>query len=293
MRAILMDGYGGPDVLYMGETQSPTPGPGEVLFRVTAVGVNPADAKWRSGMFKSFCPLRFPHVPGYDAAGTMEPGGTRVAAMLDSLRQGAYAEYATVAAGHVAAIPDEMGFEAAAAVPTPGLTGVQMIEEHLNVQRGQAVLITGAVGAVGRFAVYAAKRRGARVVAAVREHQREAAAALGADAVVTLGEAWDGPAFDHVADTVGGPPVAELCRHLAPGGLIFTAATTPIPADGLAAAPKFFAVHQDAARLAALLRAVAAGEIVHQVARRLPLEQAAEAHRLVEAGGRGKIVLVM
>jgi NADPH:quinone reductase len=133
MRAILMDGYGGPDVLHLGATHIPAPGPGELLIRVAAVGVNPADAKWRSGMFKSFCPLRFPHIPGYDVAGTTEPGGMRVAAMLDSLRQGAYAEYAAATAEHVAAIPDELGFEAAAAVSTPGLTGVQMIEEHLNV----------------------------------------------------------------------------------------------------------------------------------------------------------------
>src|SRR6202034_113733 len=113
----------------------------------------------------------------YDVAGVLEPDGTRVAAMLDSLRQGAYADYAVADAAQAAAIPQGLGFEAAAAVPTPGLTGVQMIEEHLNVQRGQCVLITGAVGAVGRFAVYAAKCRGARVVAAVRAHQRDGALA--------------------------------------------------------------------------------------------------------------------
>jgi NADPH:quinone reductase len=293
MRAILMNAHGGVGVLYVGDVEQPKAGPGEILIRVAAVGVNPADAKWRAGMFQSFRPLTFPHVPGYDVAGVVEPGGARVAAMLDSLRQGAYAEYAVVNAAHAAAIPDGLGFEAAAAVPTPGLTGMQMIEEHLNVQRGQCVLITGALGAVGRFAVYAAKCRGARVVAGVRAKQRDAALALGADAIVALGEAWRGADFDHVADTVGGADVATLCRHLAPGGRIMTAATTPIPAEGLAAMPTFFAVHPDGERLAALLLAVAEGEITHPVAQTLKLEKAAEAHALVEAGGHGKIVLVM
>jgi NADPH:quinone reductase len=293
MRAILMDGYGGGEVLYVGDVERPEAGADEVLVRVMAAGVNPADVKWRAGMFQAFRPLKFPHIAGYDVAGMVEPGGARVAAMLDSLQQGAYADYAVVAAEHAAAIPAGLGFEAAAAVPTPGLTGVQMIEDHLDVRHGQCVLITGAVGAVGRFAVYAAKRRGARVVAAVRANQLDAALALGADEVVALGEPWSGEAFDQVGDTVGGAEVAALCRHLAPGGRIMTAATTSIPTEGLAATPIFFAVRPDRPRLAALLQAVAAGAIALPATRNMKLEQAAEAHALVEAGGHGKIVLVM
>ncbi|MEJ0045259.1 MAG: zinc-binding dehydrogenase [Rhodospirillales bacterium] len=169
------------------------------------------------------------------------------------------------------------------------------------------MLVTGAVGAVGRFAVHAARARGALVVAAVRASQAEEARRLGGGGrggarrgggVARRGvrrweAAWHGAAFDDVADTVGGAEVAALCRHLAPGGSIVTAATTPVPAEGLGATPVFFAVHQDGARLARLLQAVAAGEIIHPVARCMKLEEAAAAHALVEAGGCGKIALVM
>ena len=113
------------------------------------------------------------------------------------------------------------------------------------------------------------------------------------DEVVALGGAdWDGEPFDHVLDTVGGAAVARLCRHLKPGGLLLTAATTPIPDKGLSATPAFFAVTpsgSDAARIAA---AVSARAIDVPIAQILPLDQAAEAQRLVDAGGQGgKIIL--
>jgi len=188
---------------------------------------------------------------------------------------------------------ETLDFAAAAAIPTPGLTGVQLIEEQLDLQPGQRVLITGATGAVGRFAMFAAKARGATVIAAVRASQREEARALGADTVLTLGEeAWDGLPFDRVADTVGGAQVAALCRHVAPDGVIRTTATTPIPPEGLPVAPAGFAVHADAGRLAALAAAVAAGEITVPIARIFPFEEVQQAHRLLEAGGLGgKVIL--
>src|SRR5271166_4458935 len=166
MKAILMDGYGGPEMLRLGETPLPVAGDGEVLIRVTAVGVNPADPKWRTGMFKAFAPLTFPHVPGYDVAGVVEQApaggpvakGTRVAAMLHAFRQGAYAEYAVMSAAEVGVLPEELSDQAAAAIPTPGLTGVQLVEEHLDVQPGQTVLITGAV----RWALRPSRGKSAR-----------------------------------------------------------------------------------------------------------------------------------
>ena len=300
MRVVMFDHYGGPEVLYLGSRDKPAPGPGEVLIRVERIGVNPADAKWRGGMFASFAPLRFPHVGGYDVAGVIEqsndprlPPGARVAAMLDPFSQGGYAEFVATEAARVAPIPEGLGFAEAAAAPTPGLTGVQAVEEQIEAQAGDTILVTGATGFVGRFAVHAAKRRGARIVAAVREKQRAEANRIGADEVVVLGgENWSGPPFDHVIDTVGGQAIAALCRRLKPGGQIRTAATTPIPHEGLPAEPVFFAVHPDASRLAALLEAVAAGEVEIGIERELPLECAGEAHRLVETGGlRGKIVL--
>jgi NADPH:quinone reductase-like Zn-dependent oxidoreductase len=298
MKAMLIDGYGGVDMLRPGEADLPVPAAGEILIRIESIGVNPADGKWRSGMFAQMVPLGFPHILGYDVAGIVEagdgiPAGTRVAAMLDAMKQGAYAGYACSAARGVAIVPESLDPDVAAAVPTPGLTGVQMIEEQLDVRPGDRVLITGAVGAVGRFALHAAHERGCEIVAAVRASHRAEALSLGADTVLILGEdAWVGAPFDAVADTLGGAEVAALCRHVKPGGLIRTVATTPIPAEGLPTVPEFFGVRSDGARLAALLRAVARGEIPVPVARTLPLEQAAEAQRALEAGGvGGKIVL--
>jgi NADPH:quinone reductase-like Zn-dependent oxidoreductase len=299
MKAVLIDAYGGPEKLRIGECEKPVPGEGEILIRVAAVGVNPADGKWRAGMFASMVPLSFPHITGYDVAGTVEAGGdlapgTRVVALLPALRQGGYAEWAAAPIEGVAPIPDAMGFATAAAIPTPGLTGAQLIEEQLDVQPGHRVLVTGVTGAVGRFALVAAKARGAIVIAAVRTSQREDACALGADFVLTLGgEDWEGPPFDRIADTVGGTQVAALCRHIAPNGVIRTASTTPIPSEGLPVKPSAFAVHADPDRLAALVAAVAAGKIAVPIVHILPLDEARRAHCLLEAGGLGgKIILL-
>ena len=299
MRAISFSRYGGTEVLEMTEIPVPEPEAGELLIAVRAAALNPADGKWRLGMFQSFAPLPFPHVLGYDVAGTVEKGdgfapGTRVAAMLDTLTKGGYAEYAKVKASSIAAIPDDMAFATAAAIPTAGLTGLQMVETAVDAQRGQRILITGALGAVGHVAVHIARARGAHVVAGVRANQADAARTLGAAEVAVIGEDWTGAPFDHVIDTVGGPQVARLCRHLKAGGRIVTAATTPIDPTGLAATPEFYGVTPDGRGLARLVDAVASGALTMPVARTLPLERAAKAQAAVDAGGTGgKIVLLI
>jgi NADPH:quinone reductase-like Zn-dependent oxidoreductase len=302
MRVIQMSGYGGPDVLQLGERETPEPGPGQVRVRVQAVGVNPADWKWRAGWFKDMIPFSFPHVPGYDAAGVVDAvgegvsgfaKGDRVVTMTAPDKQGAYAELVVAAADATAKIPANLDFATAAALPTPGLTGVQLVEEMLKPKAGETVLVTGAVGGCGRFSLHAAKKLGARVVAAVRASAAAEARALGADEVITLdGGEWTGAPFDAVADTVGGPAVAKLCRHVKPGGLIGTVSTTPIDPAGLPSQPAFFAYHADAARLAELAEVAARGELPVPVATRLPFAEAGKAQQLVEAGGQGgKVVL--
>lgn len=302
MKVIEFQEYGSPGVLRLAEREKPQAGEGMALVRVRAAGVNPADIKWRAGMFKAHVPLSFPHVPGYDIAGVVAaigPGssqfaiGQRVFAMLNSYSMGGYAEFAVVPENILASMSDGLDFAAAAALPTAALTGVQMIETQIDARRGDVILVTGACGAVGRFSVFAALERGAVVVAAVRAEQREAALRLGASSVIALGEEdWTGEPFGHVADTVGGPAVAALCQHLTPGGLIRTVSTTPIDPAGLPAEPVFFQVHPDATQLAVIGAAVATGKAAMPIARQLPLAEAAEAHRLVEQGGLGgKIVL--
>jgi NADPH:quinone reductase len=302
MIVVECDEYGGPDVLHVAERPVPKAEPGTVRVRVHAAAVNPADVKLRQGMFDSVAPLNFPQVLGYDIAGTVDelgPGvtgffaGERVFAMLNMLQRGAYAEYVLVPAGDLVLIPENLDFATAVSIPTGGLTGHQMIEEYAKPKAGECVLITGATGSVGRFAMLAAKKRGAHIVAAVRENQAAEASTLGAAELLILGAGnWQGPDFKYVIDTVGGADVAKLCRHLAPGGGIFTAATTPIEGADLPTAPIFVIVHNEPAQLHALAEAAASGALPVPVAKRLPLAQAAEAHRLVEAGGNaGKIVL--
>jgi NADPH:quinone reductase-like Zn-dependent oxidoreductase len=298
MRAIQFDRYGAPDELHLTEVDTPKPGPGQIQVRVAAIGVNPADFKWRQGMFRERVPVQLPHVVGYDVAGVVTALGPGVALfqvpdrVVASVRS-AYAEFAIANEQAVARIPAGFDFAAAAALPCAALTGVQLIEDGIKPRKGQTVLITGATGAVGRFAVHAALALGARIVAAVRPAYFDEARELGAHEVTSL-EDDDSKtlAFEHVADTVGGPAVARLCRRQTPGGLIMTVSTTPIDPKGLAATPTFFAYHPDGTRLDRILKEVAAGVITMPIARRLPLASAAEAHRLMEKGGlRGKIIL--
>jgi NADPH:quinone reductase-like Zn-dependent oxidoreductase len=250
------------------------------------------------GMFAQWVPLTFPYVPGYDVAGSIESAtsfaaGARVLAMLDNRKGGGYAGFAVVAEEAIALLPDGLDFERAATLPTAGLTGVQVINEHVVPRNGDRILITGATGAVGRFALHAAKAAGAYVIAAVREGQRSLALPSGADEVLVLGEALsEQSAWDHVVDTVGGAAVTPLCRNLRPGGKIKTLATTPIPSGGLSSLPEFITVHTDAVQLAGIARTVADGKISIPIAFRLPLADARKAHCLMEAGGvGGKIIL--
>jgi NADPH:quinone reductase len=299
MRVMQFDRYGTPDVLHLAEVDIPTAGAGQIQIQVAAIGVNPADFKWRQGLFRERVPIKLPHVVGYDVAGIVSAVGPGAASfrikdrVVASVRSG-YAEFAIANEKACARLPDGFDFVTAASLPCAALTGVQMIEDAVHPRGAQKILITGATGAVGRFAVHAAVDLGAHVIAAVRPKYFEEAKGLGANEVTSLeDDERRGLSFDHVADTVGGPAVAKLCRSLASGGSIITVSTTPIDPAGLSAIPTFFAYNTQGSRLQRILEEVAAGKIDMPIARRLPMTSAAEAHRLMESGGlRGKIILL-
>lgn len=299
MKAVQFEEHGPPEVLKLVELDPPMAAAGQIQIRVTAIGVNPADYKWRNGFSLRYYPLPLPHVPGYDVAGTVSAVGDGVTALRVGDRvfatvNGAYAEYAVADAAHCAVIPDTVDDAQAAALPCPALTGVEMVEEGVAPLGGQTVLVTGATGGVGRFAAWAAKGLGCRVIVAVRDAYADEARALGFDEVVGFDDPLpDDLRFDHVADTVGGAAVGRLCRNLKPGGKIITVATTPIEGEGLPAEPKIFGYHGDGERLARIVNAIATGEMKMPVSRTLALAHAAEAHRLVEDGGvRGRVILM-
>lgn len=297
MKAVGFNTYGSAEVLQVMEVARPAPGVGEVAIAVAAIGVNPADFKWRSGAIGTDYPL--PMIVGYDVAGVVDSLGQGVTTLergdrvVATVNQG-YAEVAIAKAQDCAKLPDDMDFDQAAALPCAAQTGEQLIEEAILPARDQTVLITGATGGVGRFALKAARDMGIRVIAAVRPEYIDEARAYGADATVALGSENDiaGMTFHHVADTVGGAAVARMARHMQPGGKICTVATLPIPHEGLPAEPQFMFYHADGERLRRIVDDVASARMTMPVSHRFALSNAAEAHRLLEAGGlRGRIVL--
>ena len=170
MKAVVMNEYGGPEVLSFGDYPDPSPGSGEVLVRVAAASVNPIDLLQRSGGTKSFFPVEFPGVIGWDVSGTV----IKLGAGVDKLVVGdrvfgwafhTYAELCAIKANLLAKVPDGLDLVEAAALPLVTLTGSQLISVASGVKSGQTVLVSGATGSVGRAAVYTAKDKGARVIA--------------------------------------------------------------------------------------------------------------------------------
>ena len=306
MRVMQFDKYGPPEVFYAAEVERPRAGAGEVLIEIKAIGTNPADTYGRYGKYAQRGAVQFPRIVGFDVAGIVAAVGDgvedfrigdRIAA---TTRTGAYATYAVALTKHCAKLPYGFAFDAAAALPCAGLTGVQLIEEGLpKLKAGQTVLVSGATGSVGRFALYAARAKGAKVIAAVRPAYADEARALGAEtAISTDGDLPANFRVDHMADTIGGKVAAKLCPAIAPGGTLITSTTSPaggpgIDPEGLPIKPVRLQYHPDGQRLAQLISDVNDGKVVMPIAKRLPLTDAAEAHRLIEKGGSGgKIILI-
>lgn len=300
MKAIELHGYGDVDQLVYEDAETPVPGPGEVLVKTSAAGINPVDWKIRRGYMARVVPLELPTILGRDLAGVVAangPGaslfspGDRVMAFASH----AYAEYVVVKESVLSRIPPELSDEQAAALPLVLLTGAQLIERGIAPQRGQTILITGAVGSVGRTAVYVAKGLGARVLAGVRESQRDEAASLGVDGVVAIDRDDEVAALaevDAIADTVGGAVIAKLLPKIKRGGAVASVLGAPTVGDRSDLRVKAIVSHPDPAQLDRLTREVAAGRLIMPIRRTLKFADVREAHRVAEKGGHGKVVMV-
>lgn len=298
MRAVLLTGYGGVDRLELSDAPEPVAAAGELKVRMTASSVNPIDVKLRSGALRQWVPLELPAILGRDACGEVVAvgPGTRafqIGARVLGLVNRAYAEFVVAREEAWAELPGSLDPVDAAALPLVVLTGTQLIEEAVRPRPGEVVLVTGAVGSVGRAAVFAARARGAEVVAGVRRGQKDEASKLDVDVVALDDDAEleQLPRVDAIADTVGGETIAKLLRKVKAGGTIGTVLGEPLGAKELGLAVHAHLVHPDSGQLAALAQAVAQAELVIPIAQRLPLSQIREAHTLAEKGAGGKIVL--
>jgi len=300
MKAIVVHQYGGPEVLKFEDYPDPVPGPGEVLIRVAAASVNPIDYKRRAGLTTDFYPLHFPALIGVDVAGTVVgtgPGvkgfsvGDRAFAMADNT----YAELCVVNAAVLAKVPDRLDLIRAAALPLATTTGNQL-SFAAGAEAGQRVMVVGAVGGVGRSAVFTAKERGAAVIAGVLKQQMDEAKTLGVDRVVATDDDTaiaNLPPLDAVADAVGGKTAEKLIARVKPGGVFASVLGAPRNAAKYPSV-KVVAVFSkfDRKTLEFMAQAVRDGKLVIPISQTLPLSKAAEAHAAAEKGGIGKTLLV-
>jgi NADPH:quinone reductase-like Zn-dependent oxidoreductase len=302
MKAVRIHEYGGPETLtYEDGVPDPVLTSDSVLIETAATSVNPIDWKIRSGARQKDFPLRLPAILGRDVSGvvgavganvrTFKPGD-RVLAMADAT----YAELVAVDAAVVAHLPDGCDLVDSAAIPLIAMTGDQLVRLAAGAKRGQSIVVTGALGSVGRAAVHASKKLGLHVIAGVRAAQLAAAAALGVDTL-----AIDDPAaiggvgmVDAIADTVGGETAAALFAKVKDGGSVGYASVLP---EGIAA--KYPAVtitrvfaRPDASKIREFADDVRDGKFLLPVSRRMALAQAGQAHALAQRGGAGKIVLI-
>src|ERR1700733_1163140 len=228
MKAVLLYSYGDPEQLRYEETAMPKYGDNEVLVKVRATSINPIDVKIRSGAAKSRFSIEFPAILGRDLSGEVAESGRSVQGFPKGMRvmalaNGTYAEYTVAKADVIAPIPDALNFEEAGALPLVTTTGAQLIERAVKPKSGQTVLVTGALGGVGRTAGHVARKHGARVLAGVRTKEKEQASKLGADGVVAIDseeEVSHLHDLDAIADTVGGSTIQRLLKTIRKGGAL-------------------------------------------------------------------------
>jgi NADPH:quinone reductase-like Zn-dependent oxidoreductase len=301
MKAVVLHQYGGPSELKLEDWPDPTPGEGEVLVRVAAASINPIDWKIRSGAAQHLFPVTFPTILGRDLSGTVRAVGPGVTGFAPgdkvfAMAWQTYAELAIVKVSELAKVPDGLDLVLAAAIPLVAITGEQLIRLGTGVQPGQTVLITGAVGGVGRVAVWTAKQAGAKVIAGVRTRQIDEARTIGADEVLALDDE-DAMSklglLDAIADTVNHDTAQQLIAYVKPGG-VFASAVGPPANAALHPTVRVVPVRAqpDPEHMVKVAQAVAAKRLTIPIDRMIPLADAAQGQAAAEKGGIGKVLLL-
>ncbi len=309
MRAIVIDRYGGPEVLHEASVPRPVPAQGQVLVRTRFIGVNPKDVIVRKGKFRVMTGRRFPLIVGHDIAGEVveaAPGadlsvGDRVFGMINDFAGRAYAEYAAVNSNQLALAPTSIDLSIAAAVPLAAQTALQGLRDDAHLTAGQSVLVNGASGGVGVFAVQIAKLLGAEVTGVCSHRNADLVRELGADRVIdytdtTLVDLLE--QFDVFYDVFGNYQFDKIKHLLKPSGrYVHTVPSAQLLQDVVRTAfskkrARLVIVRSRRRQLDWLRQRIDGGELRVVVDRTFPMSAAAEAHRHIETKRtRGKVVL--
>lgn len=304
MKAIRIHEFGGSGQLRVEEVAQPAPGAGEVLVRVARAGVNPVDWKIREGALGRRGAESLPATLGQDFAGEIAAAGDEGRfrpgqRVFGFARSGAYAEFALAAEEEIAPVPDVLSLEIAAALPTPGLTAYQIVQEAVAPRREQTVLVAGAAGAVGALALQLLRHRGAYVTAADRPGERGYLMELGARQAIDAESAdfeRETGTVDAAIDLVGGEVQRRCLRVVRRGGVL--ASTVGIgerergEAERLGVRAIAFYMRRSAGDLASVGELAAQGVLRPRIARVLPLDQARAAQELSQQGeAHGKLLL--
>jgi NADPH:quinone reductase-like Zn-dependent oxidoreductase len=268
-----------------------------------ATSVNPIDWKIRSGARQKDFPLTLPAILGRDVSGVVRAVGSNIRTFkpgdrVIALAGATYAELVVVEGSLLTHLPEGVNLVDAAAIPLVALTGDQLVREAARAEYGQTFIVSGALGSVGRAAVYTAKKLGVHVIAGVRARQLREAMALGVSGTVAVDDESAIASLamvDGIIDTVGGETAAKLFAKVKSGGSFGYASVFP---DGVAATNPTIKVTRvfarpDASKVRAFADAIRDGKFVLPISQRLPLQDAAKAHALVQQGGAGKIILVI
>jgi NADPH:quinone reductase-like Zn-dependent oxidoreductase len=306
MKAIRIHSLGDPDVLKLEDTPRPEPGDNEILIHVKAASVNPVDYKIRSGEFKKG-EIKLPTTLGRDVAGVVESVGRNVRnvkpgqevyAFLGA-KSGGYAEYAIAEQNEVSPKPDRLDFVEAAAVPLAAETAWQALFDHGELKQGERVLIHGAGGGVGHFAVQFAKAKGATVIATASKEDVNFVSELGADRVIDhKAEDFEKTVreVDLVIDLIGGETQKKSWTVLKDGGRMVSVLEQPSKeeAERKHAKAVVFMAQPKAEQLEEIGELISDNKVTVAVSKVLPLEEAKEAHeRLEHEHSQGKLVLTV
>jgi len=310
MKAIRFHQYGDTDVLRYEDVAVPDPGAGQVRVRVAGTTFNGVDANIRAGNMQGPMPLTLPHVPGLDLAGTVDALGTevdglavgdRVVGFLPFVVDGASADYVLAPAESLAAAPTSIPLADAAALPLVGLTAWQALFEHADLTSGQRILVNGASGAVGGYAVQLARAVGARVIATGAASNEQHLLELGADEVIDHTTTDASSAVTEPLDVllnlapITPEQFSALAALVGDGGVVVnTTVWMPAPSDearGVRGIDLY--VRSDAQQLSELVSRVDRGELVVDVAERVALSDLASVHARAAAGTlTGKVVII-